>query len=60
MDRKRQDTPIGDYVTLYGAAQQLGLTYWQVYRLVQKREVPTTKIGHTLMARLSDVETAAR
>jgi len=60
MDRKRQSTAVGDYITLYGAAQALGLTYWQVYRLVQKRSVPTLKIGATLMVRLSDVELAAR
>jgi len=59
MERKQRQS-VGDLITIQGAAQALGLTYWQTYRLVQKREVPTIKIGQTLMVRLSEVELAAR
>ncbi len=59
MERKQRQS-VGDLMTIQGAAQALGLSYWQAYRLVQKREVPTIKIGQTLLVRLSDVEIAAR
>jgi excisionase family DNA binding protein len=60
MERGKQRTSVGDYVTLQGAAQALGLTYWQLYRLVQKQEVPSIRVGNTRLVRLSDVELAAR
>jgi hypothetical protein len=59
MERK-QRMAVGEYVTIQGAATALGMTYWQCYRLIQKRQVPVIRVGNCLMARLSDVELAAR
>jgi hypothetical protein len=55
MERK-QATQVGDMMTLPAAAQALGLTYWQVRRIVTQHRVPTTRIGNTLLVRLSDIE----
>ena len=46
MERKQRQS-VGDLMTIQGAAQALGLSYWQAYRLVQKPEVPTIKIADT-------------
>jgi excisionase family DNA binding protein len=61
MDRDKTRTQtVGDQVTIQGAAQQLGLTFWQVDRLVRTGKVETIKVGVTRLVKLSDVELAAR
>src|SRR5579862_7005679 len=49
---------IGDYYTLQGAAEALGVSYWQVWRAVRQRQTPTLSLGATLLVLLDDVEAA--
>jgi excisionase family DNA binding protein len=61
MDRtKQQRTSVGDLMTVQGAAQALGLTFWQVDRLIRKGQVQTIRVGNTRLVKLSDIELAAR
>jgi excisionase family DNA binding protein len=61
MDRdKQQRTSVGDLATVQGAAQALGLTYWQVDRLIRQGKIETVRVGNTRLVKLSDVELAAR
>ncbi len=46
---------IGDYYTLQGAAEALGITYWQVWRAVHQRQIPTLVLGQTTLVRLEDL-----
>lgn len=45
------------WATYSGAARLLGLTYWEVYTLVRKHNVPTTKLtgSPTVLVKLSDL-----
>lgn len=47
---------IGDYYTLHGAAEALGVSYWQVWRVVRRQQMPTLLLGQTLLVLLEDVE----
>lgn len=49
---------LGDHVTLDGAAQALGLTYWGVRGLIKRHGVPTVRLGRTTLVRLEDVRRA--
>jgi hypothetical protein len=49
---------IGDYYTLHGAAEALGVSYWQVWRAVRQRQVPTLRLGQTLLVKLADLRQA--
>jgi excisionase family DNA binding protein len=60
MERGKQRQSVGDLMTIQGVAQALGLTYWQVDRLIRTGKVETIKVGNTRLVRLSDVELAAR
>jgi excisionase family DNA binding protein len=55
MERKSR-IAVGDLVTVQGVAQALGLSYWQVYRIIRKNRVPVVRVGNTLLLRVSDVE----
>jgi hypothetical protein len=46
---------VGEYFTLQGAAEKLGSSFWAVYGYVRKHNVPTIKLGRTIMVRLSDL-----
>jgi ribonucleoside-diphosphate reductase alpha chain len=46
---------IGAYYTLHGAAEALGVSYWQVARAVRLRQVPTLLLGQTLLVKLDDL-----
>lgn len=46
---------IGDYYTLQGAAEALGVSYWQVWRAIHQRQIPTLTLGQTLLVRLADL-----
>jgi ribonucleoside-diphosphate reductase alpha chain len=46
---------LGDYYTLAGAANALGLSYWTVYRYVRLSRVPVLKLGRLTLVRLEDV-----
>jgi hypothetical protein len=50
---------IGEYATLRHTAYKLGLTYWQIYRLIERQQVATLRVGNTLLVKLSDVKEAA-
>lgn len=43
---------IGAYYTLQGAAEALGVSYWQVARAVRQRQTPTLLLGQTLLVKL--------
>lgn len=43
---------IGAYYTLQGAAEALGVSYWQVARAVRQRQAPTLLLGQTLLVKL--------
>lgn len=46
---------IGEYVTIQGAAEKQGSTFWAVYGWVKRNNVPTIRVGRTIMVRLSDL-----
>ncbi len=46
---------IGAYYTLHGAAEALGVSYWQVARAVRQRQAPTLLLGQTLLVKLDDL-----
>lgn len=46
---------IGDFVTLDRAAKKLGISYWALWRRIRKGDVPTIKIGRSILVRLEDV-----
>ncbi|HEY7350284.1 MAG TPA: hypothetical protein VH599_18350 [Ktedonobacterales bacterium] len=46
---------IGEYVTIQGAAEKLGSTFWTVYGWVKRNNIPTIRVGRTIMVRLSDL-----
>ncbi len=45
---------IGEYYTMHGAAAALGVSYWQLYRLVRDGLVPVIRLGTRLMLRLEE------
>jgi len=47
---------IGDYYTLQGAAEALGVSYWQVWRAVRQQQTPTLLLGQTRLVLLEDVQ----
>ncbi len=49
---------IGDYYTLQGAAEELGVSYWQVWRVVLYHQAPVLQLGQTLLVLLDDVAAA--
>ncbi|HLW01147.1 MAG TPA: hypothetical protein VKT82_20990 [Ktedonobacterales bacterium] len=49
---------IGDYYTLQGAAEALGVSYWQVWRAVHQQQTPTLLLGQTRLVLLEDVQAA--
>jgi excisionase family DNA binding protein len=59
MKTRKTTQTVGEYSTLSHAAYQLGISYWQIYRLVQRQRVSTFRVGNTLLVRLSDVKEAA-
>ena len=46
---------IGAYYTLQGAAEALGVSYWQVARAVRQRQTPTLLLGQTLLVKLDEL-----
>lgn len=46
---------IGEYVTIQGAAEKLGMTFWQTYGFIKRNNVPTIRIGKAIMVKLSDL-----
>jgi hypothetical protein len=46
---------LGEYYTLAGAANALGLSYWTVYRYVRLSGVPVTMLGNQKLVRLEDL-----
>ena len=46
---------IGEYYTLQGAAEALGVSYWQVARAVRQRQTPTLLLGQTQLVKLDDL-----
>ena len=46
---------IGAYYTLQGAAEALGVSYWQVARAVRQRQTPTLLLGQTQLVKLDDL-----
>lgn len=46
---------IGAYYTLQGAAEALGVSYWQVARVVRQRQTPTLLLGQTQLVKLDDL-----
>jgi predicted site-specific integrase-resolvase len=51
---------IGDYYTIHGAAAALGVSYWQLYRLVRSGLVPVIRLGARLMLRLEGARAALK
>lgn len=49
---------IGAYYTLQGAAEALGVSYWQVARAVRQRQTPTLLLGQTQLVKLDDLRGA--
>ncbi len=49
---------IGDYYTLQGAAEVLGVSYWQVWRAVRQQQTPSLLLGQTRLVLLEDVQAA--
>jgi hypothetical protein len=49
---------LGEYYTLAGAGKELGLSYGQVWRMVQEQRVPTLTLGRTLLVKLDDLRAA--
>lgn len=54
----RQAEMLGEYVTIKGASQATGRTYWTIYRAIQRRNLPTVKLGRTVMVKLADIRLA--
>lgn len=46
---------VGGYHTIMGAARELGTTFWAVYGHIKRNQVPTIRVGKTLMVKLSDL-----
>lgn len=51
---------IGEYYTMHGAAAALGVSYWQLYRLVRDGLVPVIRLGTRLMLRLEEARPALK
>lgn len=51
---------LGEFVTLIGAAEALGTTREAIYRRVRRHHVPTSRVGRTLMIRVTDLELLER
>ena len=51
---------IGQFYTLDTAAKKLGLSYPQLWRRIRKGDVPTIKIGRSIMVRLQDVKATSK
>jgi hypothetical protein len=51
---------IGDYYTLRGAADELGVSYWDVWRVVLYHQAPVFQLGQTLLVMVDDVYAALR
>jgi excisionase family DNA binding protein len=49
---------LGEYFTIHGAAAALGVSYWQLYRLVHSGRVPVIRLGGRLMLRLEEARAA--
>lgn len=49
---------VGEYATLTYAASKTGITYWRLYRLIERRQVATLKVGQTLLVKIADVREA--
>jgi excisionase family DNA binding protein len=50
---------LGDYYTIDEAARELGLSFWQAYRPIKAANVPTVRVGKSLLVKLEDVRQAA-
>lgn len=55
MSNDPRDVLVDGYVTLDGAAQALGATYWRVYRFIRTHQVQTRRLGKSLLVRLEDL-----
>jgi excisionase family DNA binding protein len=51
---------IGEYYTIHGAADALGVSYWQLYRLVRSRQMPVIRLAGRLMLRLEEARAALK
>jgi excisionase family DNA binding protein len=54
----KQVTQIGQFYTLDAAAKKLGLSYPQLWRKVRRGDIPTIRIGKSILVRLEDVRGA--
>lgn len=49
---------LAGYVTLMGACEATGQSYWTLYKTIQRKQLPTIKVGRTLMIKLTDIQRA--
>jgi excisionase family DNA binding protein len=52
-------TGLEGYLTLEEAAHYVGMSYWQLRRLVVARSIPCKALGHSLLVPLSAVQREA-
>lgn len=50
---------VGDLYTLDSAAKQLALSYWQLWRRIHKNNIPTVRVGKSILVKLADVQQVA-
>lgn len=51
---------IGSFFTLDTAAKKLGISYWALWRRIQKGNIPTIRVGKSILVRLDDVKRAMK
>jgi excisionase family DNA binding protein len=52
-------TQVGDYWTIQGVARVLDSSYFRIYRLIRKHQVPHIVIGKAILVKLADVQQVA-
>lgn len=56
---KRVQMKVGEFYTLQGAAEALGLSYWTVYRYVRIAGIPTRQLSNLTLVKLEDLRELA-
>ena len=51
---------IGDYITVEGAALELGISKWAVYKRIYRRKLKTTRLGKTHLVNAREVMSSQR
>jgi excisionase family DNA binding protein len=51
---------VGEYHTIQGAAERLGVSYWSLYGYVRRNRVPSIRVGKAILVRLQDLRGIAQ